>query len=102
MLAQVVGWVVPLPGVRDPGGLGSQRRHLIHNTSSVKVVGHCNDRFGQAGLVRGHQPLDVLAQVIPEVPAVGDLNRVGCTIAGAVGARASAVSADHFHAWVVA
>jgi len=51
-------------------------------------------------MVRGHQSLHVPAQVVPQVPPVGDLYRAGRTITGAVGVGAGPVPADHLHARV--
>jgi hypothetical protein len=41
-------------------------------------------RFAQAGAVRGDAPLDRLGEVLPQVEAVGDLDRAGRSGAGAV------------------
>jgi len=57
---------------------------------------HCG--FGQAGVVRGYQAFHVTAQVVPQVPPVGDLHSVGRAVPGAVGVPTGPVSADHLHA----
>ena len=54
----------------------------------------------QAGVVRGDQRVHLLAQVVPQVPPVGHLPGVGCTLTGAVGVAAGPVPADHLHAGV--
>ena len=51
-------------------------------------------------MVRGHQSFHVPAQVVPQVPPVGDLHRVGRAVPGAVGVTARPVPADHLHAGV--
>jgi hypothetical protein len=43
----------------------------------------------------GHGPGGVLGQVVPQVPPVGDLDRVGRAGAGAVGVGPGPVPADH-------
>jgi hypothetical protein len=45
-------------------------------------------------MVSGDGLLHVLGQVVPQVPAVGDLDRVRCGLPGALGVGASAVPAD--------
>jgi hypothetical protein len=52
--------------------------------------------------VAGHQLLDVLGEVVPQVPAVGDLDRNRCALAGAVGVGAGAVPADDLGAGMLA
>jgi hypothetical protein len=42
----------------------------------------------------------VLGEVVPQVPAVGDLNRSRSAIAGALGIGTGPVPADHPHPWV--
>jgi len=89
-----MGLVIPLPGVLDP----HRARPLRHDRGArIGGVRRRDDRLGQAGVVRGDQSLHVLAQVVPQVPPVGDLDRVGRTAAGAVGVSAGPVPADHLH-----
>jgi hypothetical protein len=45
--------------------------------------------------------LHVLGQVVPQVPAVGDLDRVRCCLPGGLGVGASAVPADDLGSRVV-
>jgi hypothetical protein len=54
--------------------------------------------FFEAGAVRYHRFLGVLGQVVPQVPAVGDLDRVRCAVPGALGVVAGPVPADHLRA----
>jgi hypothetical protein len=48
-------------------------------------------------VVAGHDLLDVLGQVVPQVEAVRDLDRVWCSGAGAFGVGAGPVPADHLN-----
>jgi hypothetical protein len=50
----------------------------------------------QALAVPGHGPLDVLAEVVPQAPAVGDLDCLWCPAGAAVGIAIRPVPADHF------
>ena len=50
--------------------------------------------------MRGDQRVHLLAQVVPQVPPVGHLPGVGCTLTGSVGVAAGAVPADHLDAGV--
>jgi hypothetical protein len=54
----------------------------------------------EAGSVPGDGFGGVLGEVVPQVPAAGDLDRLRCAVAGAFGIRASPVAADHLRAWV--
>jgi hypothetical protein len=45
----------------------------------------------------GHGLLDVLGEVVPQVPAIGHLDRLGRTGAAAFGVAAGPVAADHLH-----
>jgi hypothetical protein len=47
----------------------------------------------------GHVPQGV-AHVREQVPAIGDLDSLGCTLPGAIGVGASAVTGDHLDAWM--
>ncbi len=87
--------VFSFPNVLDPYRLRPLRRDRVHRVIHAVVQGRRRG-FGQAGVVGGHQPLDVVAQVVPQMPPVGDLHRAGSTIPGAVGP----VPADHLHAGV--
>ncbi len=96
-----MGLVIPLPGVLDPRRVRPGRHDRVHRVAWVRAgVRRRDDRLGQAGMVRGHQSLHVPAQVVPQVPPVGDLHRVGCAGTGAVGVPAGPVPADHLHAGV--
>jgi hypothetical protein len=50
----------------------------------------------------GHQLLDVLGEVVPQVPAVSDLHGQGCPLVGAVGVRAGTVTAHDLGAGMLA
>ena len=45
--------------------------------------------------------LDRLAEVVPQVPTIGHLDRTGCSGGGALRVRASSITADHLHAGVL-
>jgi hypothetical protein len=64
--------------------------------------GRLRGGFLQAATVAKHGLLDVFGEVVPQMPAIGDLDGVGCTLTGAVGVGAGAVPADHLGAWVLA
>ena len=51
-------------------------------------------------MVCGHQSLHVLAQVVPQVPPVGDLHRVGRTVRGRRRRARRSVPADDLHTGV--
>ena len=91
--------LVPLAGVRDPGRVRplQQRSRIWWVIPGGFVRGrHCG--FGQAGVVRGDQAFHVTAQVVPQMPPVGDLHSVGRAVPGAVGVPTGPVSADHLYA----
>src|SRR5690606_28336813 len=54
-------------------------------------------RFGEVGAVGDHGFLDRLAEVVPQVPAVGDLDRVGCPVADGLGVGTGPVPAHDLH-----
>ena len=56
--------------------------------------------FGQRGAVRDHCGFHGFGEVLPEVEPVGDLHRVGCPGAGALGVDAGPVSADDAYSGV--
>ena len=95
-----MGLVIPVPGVRDSRRVWPRRYDRVHWIVAWVRAGvrRRDDRLGQAGVVRGHQSLHVPAQVVPQVPPVGDLYRAGRTITGAVGVSARSVPANHLHA----
>ena len=66
-----MGSLVPLPGVRDPGRVGSLQHGQVYRVIRAVVRGRRRG-LGQAGVVRGHKPFHVPAQVVPQVPATGD------------------------------
>jgi len=49
----------------------------------------------QAAAVPGNGLVSVFGQVVPHMPAIGDLDRVRCRGAGGLGVRAGPVPADH-------
>jgi hypothetical protein len=58
--------------------------------------------LAKAAAVARHGLLDVLGEVVPQVPAVGDLDGLGCASMGAVGVGAGAVAAHDLDAGVLA
>jgi hypothetical protein len=54
--------------------------------------------FFEAAAVRYYCLLGVLGQVVPQVPAVSDLDRVRCAVPGAFGVIPGPVPADHLRA----
>ena len=99
-----MGLVIPLPGVLDSRRVRPRRYNRVPGIVAWVRAGvrRRDDRLGQAGMVRGDQSFHVLAQVVPQVPPVGDLDRVGRTVTGAVGVSAGPVPADHLHTRVCA
>jgi hypothetical protein len=98
---------VPLPGadrdailpvLRCPGA----SEHRLNNGQ-----GHLGGRIRGGGVqvtkvmaVLGDGPFDGLAEVVPQVPAVGDLDRLGCAADGAGGIGSGPVAADDLDAGV--
>jgi hypothetical protein len=94
-----------LPGAPDQDGVLSA---LVGNLDRIGPGGRVRRRlrvggFGlaQAAAVARHELLDVTGEVVPQVPAVGDLDRSRCTLTGAVGVGAGAVAAHHLGAGVL-
>jgi hypothetical protein len=107
-----------LPAVRVPGGqqavdgawrsrVRATRRRSRPQTSRSPsgsvgggagrrgaAAGGSARRAGQAAAVRGDRLLEVFAQVVPQVPAVGHLDRVWCAVPGALGVGPGPVPAD--------
>jgi hypothetical protein len=93
--------LVTLPGAfNQPALLGLTPRRLGGELIQVgrgRSRGRGRHRFGQAAVVAGHDLLDLFGQVVPQVETVRDLDRVGCSGAGAVGVGAGPVAADHLN-----
>jgi hypothetical protein len=105
----------PLPGpgpsshlptphpVRDPAAVARRADHpglagaLRHR---VGVESAAPRWFPQAATVAKHRLLDVVGEVVPQVPAVSDLDGLWRAGAGAVGVGAGPVAADHLGAGV--
>jgi hypothetical protein len=70
--------------------IGAARFHLrfVH----LVPVGNGSD---QGLAVTGHDLLHGVGKVVPQVPTVGDLHRVGRTRAGGLGVRTGPIPADH-------
>jgi hypothetical protein len=69
-------------------------RRLAGTVVAVIPRRRCRGGLDQAGVVRGHQLVHVLAQVVPHVPPVSHLVSLRCAVTGTVGVTAGAVSAD--------
>jgi len=87
------------PGARRPRRAlqiqHCQARRLVGTVFAVIPRRRHRGGLDKAGVVRGHQLVHVLAQVVPHVPPVCHLRSLRCAVTGAVGVTAGAVSADH-------
>ena len=96
--------LVPLPGadcqggiLRAPGGgldRGLLRVRGLRGIRDDGVLRFIGGGFFQAAAVPGHRFARVLAQVVPDMPPVGDLDRLRGALACAVGVGAGPVPAD--------
>lgn len=83
----------------ETAGARLDRLTVVVSLVAVSVaVGLDGQGGGQAVLVSGHGAFDRLGQVGSDVPAIGDLGRVRCAVAGAVGVGTGAVAADDLDA----
>ena len=90
-------------GVPPAGARGQVRLHRVRVRVRVGglrflvlwLVLACGGGGQAAAAVRGGGLGGPLAQVVPQVPAVGDLDRAGGALAGAFGVGAGPVPADH-------
>ena len=94
---------VTLPGARGKAALGQLERLWIRLwwwriRGRQRRVGSIRRRVAQALPVRGHALVHGLTQVVPQVPSVGDLDRVGCAVPAAQGVGTGPIPADHFGA----
>ena len=80
-------------------GLRPLRPRRIRSARRVRIAGPvCGGLLLQAAAVPGHRFLGVLCQVVPQVPAVGYLDRARRAVAGSLGVGAGAVPADDLRA----
>ena len=86
MTASSAGGQPAFPRLRAPAGLLLRLRRLAGAAGS-----------GQAVLVAGDGLAGVLAQVVPDMPPVGHLDRLRGAVAGRLGVGAGPVPADHLH-----
>jgi hypothetical protein len=84
------------PGVPGAAG-GGLRRGLLQVRDARGSRPGFRGGVVQAAAVAGHGPGRVLAEVVIQVPAVGDLDGAGGAAAGAVGVGAGPVPEDHLH-----
>src|SRR4051794_8955549 len=80
-----MGLVVTLAGVLDPHRVRRPERHdQVRWVVGVRDFWLADDRLGQAVVVAATSRSTCLAQVVAQVPPVGELDRVGRTVTGAV------------------
>src|SRR5579863_5579253 len=104
---QCLDEVMPLPGAdgerRLPGAAGGSAGRGLLQAGDFRGLGgsglfrFSGGGFFQAGAVPGRGLAHVLAQVVVDVPPVGDLLRTGCALPRAVGVGAGPVAADHLY-----
>ena len=58
--------------------------------------------LAQAAVMGGDGLLDVLGKVVPQMPPIGHLDRLGCPAAGSLGIGTGTVSANHLNTRVLA
>ncbi len=86
---------ISLLGTKDQTGLPDGRNDHQGRDRGLLVLG---DGFAKTGVVAGDRPFDRLAEVVPEVPAIGNLHCLGRARASALRVGASSVSADDLDA----
>src|SRR6266545_5815977 len=102
--AQRLDLLVALPGAFDQpavldllgGGFGGDLAQA--GLRSLRRCGRRARGLGQAAMVTGHRLLDMLGQVVPQMEAVRDLDRLRRPGAGTLGVSAGPVPADDLHA----
>lgn len=107
LLAERVNRGVALSGADHQGPfLGPLGGHLRGDLLKVSLLlwldfGLGSSLLYEAGAVPGHRLLHVLAEIAPQMPPVGDLDRVGRAGGRSVCVGAGTVSADHLHTRVL-
>lgn len=93
---------VPGPdAVGEPVAFPGRRQGLFGRCGLLAlfpVTGWFGSQDAQALAVTGDGPLGGLAEVVPQVPPVGNLSRLGCPGRGAFGEERSPIPADHLDA----
>lgn len=79
-----------------PAGLGAEALVAASARLGLRCRGSQNV---QAATMLGNTPLGGLAQVVPEMPSVRDLDRLRRSGGGALGEERCSVPADHLGAW---
>src|ERR1700685_3290794 len=80
------GWRAdPPPGVAVPGAGDDAALASVHVAQPVRLAGRVRIGIGEAAAVRGDRLLGVFSQVVPQVPAVSDLDRGRRAGPGALG-----------------
>lgn len=90
-----------LPALRRARRLGSRRRWRGQRRGRTGLCLRGRADGLQVPAVRGDCAFDGLAEVAPDVPAISNLDRLGCPAVGAVGVGAGAVAADDLHTGVL-
>ena len=89
-----------IAGVLAGGRPGRFGRDVAAGSGGLRIAGF-RDGFPQVGAAGEDGLLYRVAQVLPQVEAVGHLDGVRCSLAGALGVGACPVPADDLHAGVV-
>lgn len=87
---------MPGPGpVGEAGGLSAMARRRVRDRGDLGVgLRRCGRQHTQAAAVLGDTPLGSLAQVVPQMPPVGDLHSLRRSGSGTFGEERRAVPAD--------
>ena len=84
----------PAADILQPFGLSGRRGLAGAGRAAAAVLGRAG-RAHKAATVGSDRFLDVFTQVVPQMPAISDLNRVWCAVPGALSVSAGPVPADH-------
>ena len=97
-IAQLLDDPVPLAGADDQAALVDRWSGDVGGDRGRISLGH---GFSEASVMAGDRLLDRLAKVVPQVPAISHLDRVGCPSGGALRVGASSIPTDHLYAGVL-
>jgi hypothetical protein len=84
----------PAADIMQPFGLSRRRGLPGAGRATTAVLGRAG-RGRHAATVGSDRFLDVLTQVVPQMPAISDLDRIRGAVPGALGVSAGPVPADH-------
>lgn len=100
--ASSIAWTVAcLARVGEPVAFPGRRQGLFGRCGLVAlftVTGRFGNQDAQALAVTGDSPLRGFAEVVPQVPPVGNLSRLGCPGRGHFREERSPIPADHLDA----